>query len=130
MRGRFEPQDHLLGARCQPCGDRALLRGSHRPGENHRCVGWQDRPDRVEPAGRDGTPGPQTVQRAGDQAQDPPDDPGDDALLEGAEQAAVAGEAGDQADGKTQVKSIYRKLGVSSRGEAVQHATTVGLLGA
>jgi LuxR family maltose regulon positive regulatory protein len=31
---------------------------------------------------------------------------------------------------KTQVKSIYRKLGVSSRNEAVQHATAVGLLGA
>jgi LuxR family transcriptional regulator, maltose regulon positive regulatory protein len=31
---------------------------------------------------------------------------------------------------KTQVKSIYRKLGVSSRNEAVQHATAIGLLGA
>jgi len=31
---------------------------------------------------------------------------------------------------KTQVKSIYRKLGVSSRNEAVQHAMAVGLLGA
>jgi LuxR family maltose regulon positive regulatory protein len=31
---------------------------------------------------------------------------------------------------KTQIKSIYRKLGVSSRNEAVQHATAVGLLGA
>jgi LuxR family transcriptional regulator, maltose regulon positive regulatory protein len=31
---------------------------------------------------------------------------------------------------KAQVKSIYRKLGVSSRNEAVQKATTVGLLGA
>jgi LuxR family transcriptional regulator, maltose regulon positive regulatory protein len=31
---------------------------------------------------------------------------------------------------KTQVKSIYRKLGVSSRNEAVQKATTIGLLGA
>jgi LuxR family maltose regulon positive regulatory protein len=31
---------------------------------------------------------------------------------------------------KTQVKSIYRKLGVSSRSEAVHHATAVGLLGA
>jgi LuxR family maltose regulon positive regulatory protein len=29
----------------------------------------------------------------------------------------------------SQVGSIYRKLGVSSRSEAVQHATTVGLLG-
>jgi LuxR family maltose regulon positive regulatory protein len=31
---------------------------------------------------------------------------------------------------KTQVKSIYRKLGVSSRNEAVHHATAIGLLGA
>jgi len=31
---------------------------------------------------------------------------------------------------KTQVKSIYRKLGVSSRNDAVQKATTIGLLGA
>jgi LuxR family maltose regulon positive regulatory protein len=31
---------------------------------------------------------------------------------------------------KTQIKSIYRKLGVSSRNEAVQHATAVGLLSA
>lgn len=31
---------------------------------------------------------------------------------------------------KAQVKSIYRKLGVSSRGEAVQKAATMGLLGA
>jgi LuxR family maltose regulon positive regulatory protein len=31
---------------------------------------------------------------------------------------------------KTQVKSIYRKLGVSSRNDAVQKATTLGLLGA
>ncbi|HYA50021.1 MAG TPA: LuxR C-terminal-related transcriptional regulator, partial [Streptosporangiaceae bacterium] len=31
---------------------------------------------------------------------------------------------------KTQVKSIYRKLGVSSRNEAVQHAMAVGLLDA
>ena len=30
---------------------------------------------------------------------------------------------------KAQVKSIYRKLGVSSRNEAVQRATTIGLLG-
>jgi LuxR family transcriptional regulator, maltose regulon positive regulatory protein len=30
---------------------------------------------------------------------------------------------------KTQVKSIYRKLGVSSRNDAVQMATTLGLLG-
>jgi LuxR family transcriptional regulator, maltose regulon positive regulatory protein len=30
---------------------------------------------------------------------------------------------------KTQVKSIYRKLGVSSRNDAVQKATTLGLLG-
>jgi LuxR family maltose regulon positive regulatory protein len=30
---------------------------------------------------------------------------------------------------KTQVKSIYRKLGVSSRNDAVQRATTLGLLG-
>ena len=29
----------------------------------------------------------------------------------------------------TQIGSIYRKLGVSSRTDAVQHATTVGLLG-
>ena len=29
----------------------------------------------------------------------------------------------------SQVGSIYRKLGVSSRSEAVQHATAVGLLG-
>ena len=31
---------------------------------------------------------------------------------------------------KTQVKSIYRKLGVSSRNDAVQKATAIGLLGA
>jgi len=31
---------------------------------------------------------------------------------------------------KTQIKSIYRKLGVTSRNEAVQKATTIGLLGA
>jgi LuxR family maltose regulon positive regulatory protein len=31
---------------------------------------------------------------------------------------------------KAEVKSIYRKLGVSSRNEAVQKATTIGLLGA
>ena len=31
---------------------------------------------------------------------------------------------------KTQVKSVYRKLGVSSRNDAVQKATTIGLLGA
>ena len=31
---------------------------------------------------------------------------------------------------KTQVKSIYRKLGVSSRNEAAPKATTIGLLGA
>ena len=31
---------------------------------------------------------------------------------------------------KTQVKSIYRKLGVSSRSDAVRKATTIGLLGA
>ena len=31
---------------------------------------------------------------------------------------------------KTQVKSIYRKLGVSSRNDAVRRATTIGLLGA
>jgi len=31
---------------------------------------------------------------------------------------------------KTQVKSIPRKLGVSSRNEAAQKATTIGLLGA
>jgi LuxR family transcriptional regulator, maltose regulon positive regulatory protein len=31
---------------------------------------------------------------------------------------------------KTQVRSIYRKLGVSRRNEAVQKATTIGLLGA
>jgi LuxR family maltose regulon positive regulatory protein len=31
---------------------------------------------------------------------------------------------------KTEVKSIYRKLGVSSRNEAVQEATAIGLLGA
>jgi LuxR family maltose regulon positive regulatory protein len=31
---------------------------------------------------------------------------------------------------KTQVKSIYRKLGVSSRNDAVREATTIGLLGA
>jgi LuxR family transcriptional regulator, maltose regulon positive regulatory protein len=30
---------------------------------------------------------------------------------------------------KTQALSIYRKLGVSSRGEAVQHAQQLGLLG-
>ena len=30
---------------------------------------------------------------------------------------------------KTQVKSIYRKLGVSSRNDAVQQATAIGLLG-
>ena len=29
----------------------------------------------------------------------------------------------------TQVSAIYRKLGVSSRGEAVRQATTLGLLG-
>ena len=29
----------------------------------------------------------------------------------------------------SEVGSIYRKLGVSSRSDAVQHATTVGLLG-
>ena len=31
---------------------------------------------------------------------------------------------------KSQAYSIYRKLGVSSRNEAVQKATTIGLLGA
>src|SRR5262249_24763526 len=31
---------------------------------------------------------------------------------------------------KAQVRSIYRKLGVSSRNDAVQKATTLGLLGA
>ena len=31
---------------------------------------------------------------------------------------------------KTQIKSIYRKLGVSSRNDAVQKATMLGLLGA
>jgi LuxR family maltose regulon positive regulatory protein len=31
---------------------------------------------------------------------------------------------------KAEIKSIYRKLGVSSRNEAVQKATTIGLLGA
>jgi len=31
---------------------------------------------------------------------------------------------------RTEVKSIYRKLGVSSRNDAVQKATTIGLLGA
>jgi LuxR family maltose regulon positive regulatory protein len=31
---------------------------------------------------------------------------------------------------KTQVRSIYRKLGVTSRNDAVQKATTIGLLGA
>jgi len=31
---------------------------------------------------------------------------------------------------KTQVRSIYRKLGVTSRDDAVQEATTIGLLGA
>jgi LuxR family transcriptional regulator, maltose regulon positive regulatory protein len=30
---------------------------------------------------------------------------------------------------KTQVKAIYRKLGVSSRNDAVQRATAIGLLG-
>ena len=30
---------------------------------------------------------------------------------------------------KTQIKSIYRKLDVSSRGDAVRKATTLGLLG-
>ena len=30
---------------------------------------------------------------------------------------------------KTQVKSVYRKLGVSSRSDAVQQATAIGLLG-
>ena len=30
---------------------------------------------------------------------------------------------------KTEVKSIYRKLGVSSRNDAVQRATAIGLLG-
>jgi len=30
---------------------------------------------------------------------------------------------------KAEVKSIYRKLGVSSRSEAVQKATAIGLLG-
>jgi LuxR family transcriptional regulator, maltose regulon positive regulatory protein len=29
----------------------------------------------------------------------------------------------------TEVASIYRKLSVSSRGDAVQHATVIGLLG-
>jgi LuxR family maltose regulon positive regulatory protein len=31
---------------------------------------------------------------------------------------------------RTQVKSIYRKLGVSSRNDAIQEATTIGLIGA
>ena len=31
---------------------------------------------------------------------------------------------------RSQVGSIYRKLGVSSRSDAVQHATAIGLLGA
>jgi LuxR family transcriptional regulator, maltose regulon positive regulatory protein len=31
---------------------------------------------------------------------------------------------------KTQIKAIYRKLGVSSRSEAVQKATAIGLVGA
>jgi LuxR family transcriptional regulator, maltose regulon positive regulatory protein len=31
---------------------------------------------------------------------------------------------------RNQIKSIYRKLGVSSRNNAVQQATTIGLLGA
>ena len=31
---------------------------------------------------------------------------------------------------RTQVKSIYRKLGVSSRNDAIQQATATGLLGA
>ena len=31
---------------------------------------------------------------------------------------------------KTEVKSIYRKLGVSSRNDAVQEAIAIGLLGA
>ena len=30
---------------------------------------------------------------------------------------------------KAEIKSIYRKLGVSSRNEAVQKATAIGLLG-
>ena len=30
---------------------------------------------------------------------------------------------------KTEVKAIYRKLGVSSRNDAVQRATAIGLLG-
>ena len=30
---------------------------------------------------------------------------------------------------KTQVKAVYRKLGVSSRNDAVQKATAIGLLG-
>jgi LuxR family transcriptional regulator, maltose regulon positive regulatory protein len=30
---------------------------------------------------------------------------------------------------KTEIKSIYRKLGVSSRDDAVQKATSIGLLG-
>jgi LuxR family maltose regulon positive regulatory protein len=30
---------------------------------------------------------------------------------------------------RSQVGSIYRKFGVSSRGDAVQHATEIGLLG-
>ena len=30
---------------------------------------------------------------------------------------------------KTEIKSIYRKLGVSSRDDAVRKATTIGLLG-
>ena len=30
---------------------------------------------------------------------------------------------------KTQIKSIYRKLDVSSRDDAVRKATTIGLLG-
>ena len=31
---------------------------------------------------------------------------------------------------KSQIKAIYRKLGVSSRNEAVQKATAIGLVGA
>jgi DNA-binding NarL/FixJ family response regulator len=30
---------------------------------------------------------------------------------------------------KTEVKAVYRKLGVSSRNDAVQRATAIGLLG-
>jgi len=30
---------------------------------------------------------------------------------------------------KTEIKSVYRKLGVSTRDGAVQRATTIGLLG-